>query len=136
MRIKLNEHLRIKLNGYLRIKLNGYLRIKLNEYLCIELNEYLCIELNEYLRIKLNKKTILNIATNGQAWLTRINIREYIHTYNILFIHANLINIQLFFMRGVLTNYIIKKYKKLHEGYKGKQVGEMHRRKKGITKNK
>ena len=36
-------------------------------HLRIELNEYLCIELNEYLRIKLNKKTISNIATNGQA---------------------------------------------------------------------
>ena len=40
-------------------------------------------------------------------------------------------------MRGVLTNYIINKYKKLHEGYKDKQLGEIHERKKlSITKNK
>ena len=44
--------------------------------------------------------------------------------------HASLINIKLFFMRGVLTNYIITKYKKLHEEYKDEQVGEIRKRKK------
>ena len=76
--LKLNGYLRIELNEYLCIELNEYLRIKLNGYLRIELNEYLCIELNEYLRIKLNKKTILNIATNGQAYFAPVKNRPAI----------------------------------------------------------
>ena len=62
-----------------------------------------------------------------------MNLFNCLHTFtyihNTLFIHASLINVKLFFMRGVLTNYIINKYKKLHEGYKDKQVGKIHKRK-------